>query len=84
MTLETIFYTLGTVFLALALITFVIVVATIIRIRSSIVSFRNSFAKKAFTMLKERNVEVASALGLTVAHFFMDRVKRAFDEKHKN
>lgn len=84
MALETIFYTLGIVFLSLSLLTFIGIVALMVRIRSSITAFKNSFVTKAFSMLKERNVEVASALGLAVAHFLIDRVKRAFDEKRKN
>ena len=65
------------------LVIFLAVLAFIIKTKREIDAFKAGFAGKVVNVLKERNMEVASALGLTVAHFFMDKVKRSVREKKK-
>ena len=83
MLLETTFYTLGIITMGLLLVVLLAIIALIFRVKSSIDSFRAGFAGKVVTVLKERNMEVASALGLTFAHFFMDRMKESLGNKRK-
>lgn len=79
--LEIIFYSLGIITMTLLLIMFLMIIALYIRVRSSIVSFKEGFAGKIVRLLKERNIEVASALGLTFAHFVMDKMRHIFNDK---
>lgn len=81
MLLETTFYVVGIFTMSLFLIILLVIVALLFKIKRDVDTFKAGFAGKVFNILKERNVEVASALGLTFAHFFMDKMKKTFDKK---
>lgn len=81
MTLETLFYTLGIISMIFMLLVILGVVVMIMRVKSSIQSFRDGFAGKIIGILREKNMKVASALGLTLAHYFMNSVKKNIADK---
>ncbi len=83
MGLETVFYTLGIITMGLFLLLLLVIIAMIIHVKTRIDAFKAGFAGKVMGILQERNMEIASALGLTVAHFFLDRVKDTIDSKRK-
>lgn len=84
MLLETTFYTLGIFTMGLFLILLLVIIAFLVKLKRDVEAFKAGFAGKVVTVLKERNMEVASALGLTFAHFFMDKMKKSVQEKRKN
>lgn len=47
------------------------------KIRKSVENFKKGFKDNIVSLIKERNVEVASALGLTAAHFVIDKIKKS-------
>jgi len=59
-------------------------IVMIIRVRSALISFRDGFAGKVIGILREKNMKVASALGLTLAHYFMNTMKKNFAEKARS
>ncbi len=76
MGIETFFYIAGATFFVVMLLVMLTVLVIVLRARAAIRSFRDGFAGKVFSILQERNLKVASALGLTLAHFFMDMMKK--------
>lgn len=84
MTVETLFYTLGIITMGIFLLMCVAVIAIVIKIKHEIYTFKESFAGKIVSVLKERNVEVASALGLSVAHFVIDKIRQNVEDKRKS
>lgn len=76
MGIETFFYIAGSVFFIVMFLVMFAVLIVVLRARAAIRSFRDGFAGKVFSILQERNLKVASALGLTLAHFFMDMMKK--------
>ena len=84
MLLETIFYTLGIITMGLLLIVLLVIIALMFKLKRDVDHFKAGFAGKVVNILKERNMEVASALGLSVAHFFMDKMKKTVDGKSKD
>ena len=83
MILETVFYVLGIVTMSLLLILLLFILAMLLRVRSKVIEFREGFPGKVMGALKDRNMEVASALGLTFAHFLMEKMKDTVDTKRK-
>lgn len=84
MGLETIFYTLAIITMGIFLLLSVIVIAIVLKIKHEVQQFKESFAGKVVNVLKERNMEVASALGLSVAHFVIDKIRQNVEEKRKS
>ena len=83
MGIETFFYILGIVFMIVMLLVMITVFIIFMRARSAIRSFRDGFAGKVFSILQEKNLKVASALGLTLAHLFIDLMKKNIAQKSR-
>jgi uncharacterized metal-binding protein len=77
MDLQTLFYTIGIIAMVLWILIFVIILAAVLSVKREIENFKKGFREKVVSLVKEKNVEIASALGLTVAHFVLDKIKRA-------
>lgn len=84
MGLETLFYTLGIITMGIFLLMCIAVIAIVLKIKHEVQQFKESFAGKVVNVLKERNMEVASALGLSVAHFVIDKIRQNVEEKRKS
>ena len=82
--LETLFYSLGVISMSVFLVIVITIILIIAKIRSDIVAFKKGFVSQAFSLLKGRNVEVASALGLTVVHFIFDKMRKSVDKRRKS
>jgi len=77
MDLQTIFYIIGIISMFLWIALFIVVIVMLYRIKQSVESFKSGFTGKVVSLFKEKNVELASALGLTVAHFVIDKLKKS-------
>ncbi|OGK39558.1 hypothetical protein A3F34_02540 [Candidatus Roizmanbacteria bacterium RIFCSPHIGHO2_12_FULL_44_10] len=55
---------------------FVGIFLTLYRFERSVKSFQSSFSAKVVSLFKEKNVELASALGITAAHFMIGKLKK--------
>ncbi len=81
MDLQTIFYTIGIIAMILWILIFVIVLAIVLSIKREVENFKRGFKGKVLSLVKEKNVEIASALGLTAAHFVLDKLKKNSKKK---
>lgn len=84
MGLETLFYTLGIITMGIFLLMCIAIIAIVLKVKHEVQQFKESFAGKVVNVLKERNMEVASALGLSVAHFVIDKIRQNVEEKRKS
>jgi len=75
MELQTAFYIIGIAAMVLWIAIFIVVITVVMQIRSSIKSFQTGFKSKVVSLVKDRNVEIASALGLSVANFVINKMR---------
>ena len=74
--LETIFYSLGIIAIVVFLLVVMVIVTIILRIRSEILAFKRSAIAQTVTMISDRKGEIASTVGISVAKFILDKIKK--------
>ena len=74
--MQTLFYSMGIVVMTLWIIIVVIILSILWKIKRSTDNFKRGFKDKVVNFAKDRPLELASALGLTVAHFVIDKIKK--------
>jgi len=74
MDLQTAFYTIGIIAMVLWIFIFVVILTVIYGVKREIEQFKSGFKEKVFSLVKDKNVKIASALGLSVAHFIFNRI----------
>lgn len=82
-TLETTFYILAIITMSIILLMMIGAVVVLYRIKRKIEDFRKGIPGKVFGLAKEKNMEIASALGITVLGLFLDKVKDAVKKKRE-
>lgn len=75
MGLETIFYTLGIVTMILSIVIMISFIALLFTIKNKIQNAKNSVGAKVMGLVKERNTEILSAIGITIVGMFLDKFK---------
>lgn len=81
MDLATIFYILGIISMVLWIVFIGGIIAIALKVKKDVENFKVGFAGKIMSALKDNNLKIASALGLTVASFVLDKMKKAVSKK---
>lgn len=74
--LETIFYSLGIIALSVFLVIVIAGILTFLRIRAGILTLKQSAVAQTVNMLSDRKKEIASTVGLSIAKFIFDKLKK--------
>ena len=84
MELQNIFYLIGITAMTLWIIIIITGFVLVYKVRKATNIFKSSFRGKIVGLFQEKNVEIASALGLTFAHFVIDRFRKNKQKKEKS
>lgn len=84
MELQNIFYLIGITAMMLWIIIVISGLILVYRVKKATDTFKSSFRGKIVGIFQEKNIEIASALGLTFAHFVIDRFRKNKQKKEKS
>ena len=81
MDLQSFFYVFGIIVMILWILIFITLLTILLSLKRHVDRFKQSFRDKIAGIIKGKEVGIASAMGLTVAHLVLDKIKRSKDQK---